>query len=297
VPDFALLCTTDYFAMPEGESHASSRAMLDEARLILADAGIDTARLEAEVLLAHACGVSRAALMAGLNVDVHPADEFRRMIARRAAREPVAYIIGRKEFFSLDFEVTPAVLIPRPETETLVEAALKFLATRLEPRVLDIGTGSGAIAIAIAANAFEARIKATDISKEALEVALRNAIRHRCDDRIDLIAADLFPADDSRFDLIVSNPPYVAGADLETLQPEIRLHEPRQALVDGGDGLGFYRRIAAESRPRLNPDGAVMVEIGAGQVSEVEALFRRAGFSNIDAIRDLAGIERVVIAK
>jgi release factor glutamine methyltransferase len=283
--------------MPDRESSASSRAMLDEACLILADVGIDTARLDAEVLLAHACGVSRAALIAGLNVDADAAGEFRRLIARRATRAPLAYIIGRKEFFSLDFEVTPAVLIPRPETETLAAAALEFLAARRDPRVLDIGTGSGAIAIAIAANAPAAKIIATDISEEALQVARRNAIRHRCADRIDFIAADLFPDSASRFDLIVSNPPYVAEADLETLQPEIRLYEPRVALAFGVDGLDLFRRIATASRSRLNPDGAVMVEIGAGQATEVEALFRRAGFSNIDAIRDLARIDRVIRAQ
>jgi release factor glutamine methyltransferase len=145
-------------------------------------------------------------------------------------------------------------------------------------------------------NAPDARITATDISKEALEIAYRNAIRHRCEDRIDFVRADLFPDGDSRFDLIVSNPPYVAETDLDTLQPEIRLYEPRQALVAAGDGLEFYRRIAAGCRSRLNPDGAVMVEIGAGQAFSVEALFRRAGFSNIDAVRDLAGIERVIRA-
>jgi release factor glutamine methyltransferase len=281
----------------ENGATSSSRAILEDGCLILAAAGIDTARLDAEVLLAHACGVSRGSLMAGLSIDADGAENFRHMIARRAARAPLAYIIGRKEFFSLDFEVTPAVLIPRPETETLVEAALRFLAMRPEARILDIGTGSGAIAIAVAANAPEARIKATDISKEALEVARRNAIRHRCEDRIEFVAADLFPNDDSRFDLIVSNPPYIAEADLDALQPEIRLHEPRHALAAGSDGLDFYRRIAVESRSRLNRDGAVMVEIGAGQGCEVAALFRRAGFSNIDAVADLARIERVISAR
>jgi release factor glutamine methyltransferase len=284
--------------MREAETASTSRAMLDGGCRVLAAAAIDTARLDAEVLLAHACGVSRGSLMAGLaNVDADAANKFRHMIARRALREPLAYIIGRKEFFSLDFEVTPRVLIPRPETETLVEAALEFLATRHQARVLDIGTGSGAIAIAIAVNAPAARIIATDISKEALEVAHRNAIRHRCEDRIEFVTADLFPDGSSRFDLLVSNPPYVAEADVEGLQPEIRLHEPRHALAAGNDGLDFYRRIAAESGSRLNPDGAVMVEIGAGQRPSVEALFRRAGFSNIDAVRDLARIERVIRVK
>lgn len=276
--------------------------MTEEGAHLLTAAGIETARLDAEVLLAHACGISRATLLAGFDVDARAAEKFRRMIARRAAREPLAYIVGSKEFFSLDFEVTPAVLIPRPETETLVESALKFLSAKpgahaLDMNVLDIGTGSGAIAIAIAANAPKVRIKATDISKEALEVARRNATRHRCDDRVDFIDANLFPDPVSRFDLIVSNPPYVAEADLETLQPEIRLHEPRVALVFGADGIEMYRRIAAHSQSHLNPGGAVMVEIGAGQAAAVEALFRRAGFSNIDAIRDLAGIQRVVCAR
>src|SRR5271166_1187084 len=199
--------------------------MLEEARRALAVAGVDTARLDAEVLLARACGIPRAMLLAGtpqLTPDV--IRKFRRMVARRATHEPLAYIIGRKEFFSLDFEVTAAVLIPRPDTETLVEAALKFLTTREQARILDIGTGSGAMAVALAMNAPDARIVATDISEDALEVARHNAMRHRCEDRIELVRADLFPKDDSRFDLIVSNPPYIADDDLDSLQPEIRLH-------------------------------------------------------------------------
>jgi release factor glutamine methyltransferase len=284
--------------MREAGAGASSRTMLEEARRALAVAKVDSARLDAEVLLARACGIPRAMLLAGVpQLAPELIRRFRRMVARRAAHEPLAYIIGRKEFFSLDFEVTPAVLIPRPDTETLVEAALKFLATREQARILDIGTGSGAITIALAMNALDARIVATDISEDALEVARHNAIRHRCEDRIEFVRADLFPEGDSRFDLIVSNPPYIADSDLETLQPEIRLHEPRLALAAGPDGLAFYRRIAAECRAHLNSDGAVMVEIGAGQAFAVEALFRRAGFSNIDAIRDLARVERVIVVK
>jgi release factor glutamine methyltransferase len=284
--------------MREAETVTTSRTMLEEARRALAVAGVDGARLDAEVLLARACGIPRAILLAGtpqLAPDI--IKKFRRMVARRAAHEPLAYIIGHKEFFSLDFEVTSAVLIPRPDTETLVEAALNFSALREQPRILDIGTGSGAIAVALAMNALDARIVATDISGDALEVAHHTAIRHRCEDRIAFVRADLFPDGDSHFDLIASNPPYIADADVETLQPEIRLHEPRLALVAGPDGLEFYRRIAAECRSRLNSDGAVLVEIGAGEAFAVEALFRRAGFSNIDAIRDLAGIERVIAAR
>ena len=275
----------------------TSRELLEEACAALTKAGIESARLDAELLLAHATGVPRVSLLAGVTVDTDAEAAFRRMIERRIAREPLAYILGHKEFYSLDFEVTSAVLIPRPETETLVEAALEFLRPHREPRVLDVGTGSGAIAIAIAVNAPNVKIKATDISQAALEVARRNGIRHRCEDRVEFIVADLFPDRDSRFDLIVSNPPYVAEADLETLQPEIRLHEPRLAVTDGDDGLAFYRRIASDAPSRLKPDRAVMVEVGAGQAIEVAALFRRVGFSKIDAIRDLAGIERVVRAR
>jgi release factor glutamine methyltransferase len=272
--------------------------MLAEARRALAVAKVENAHLDAEVLLARACGVSRAMLMTeAVRLNPEIIRKFRRMVARRAEHEPLAYIIGRKEFFSLDFEVTPAVLIPRPETETLVEESLKFLAPRESPRVLDIGTGSGAVAVGIAMNAMDAHLVATDISEAALEVARHNAIRHRCEDRIDFVHADLFPEGDARFDLIVSNPPYIADTDLEALQPEIRLHEPRLALTAGPEGLDFYRRIAAECHSRLNPAGAVMVEIGAGQAYGVEALFRNAGFSNIDAVRDLARIDRVISAR
>lgn len=284
--------------MRQSEAASSLRALIEEGCRILAAAGIDTARLDAEILLAHAGSSSRSSIVTGTAQLTAPAiRKFREMIQHRASREPIAYIIGGKEFFSLDFEVNRGVLIPRPETEALVEAALKFIATRSQARVLDIGTGSGAIAIAVAVNAPHAQIVATDISKAALEVARRNAVRNRCEDRIEFVDADVFPDRQSPFDLILSNPPYVAESVLPTLEPEIRQYEPRIALTDGADGRAFYRRIATDSPKCLKPDGAVMVEIGAGQRPAVEALFRRAGFSNIDAVADLASIDRVVIAK
>lgn len=275
----------------------STTDILEAASEILRHAGIEDARLDAEVMLAEACGVSRAEVLARRAAPNDALERFRAMVSRRAAREPIAYIIGHKEFFSLDFEVTPAVLIPRPETETLVEAALEFVATHRTASVLDIGTGSGAIAVAIAVNAPYVRVIATDISDAALQLARRNAMRHRCADRINFVQADLFPSATPKFDLIVSNPPYIPSASIAALDPEIARHEPRGALNGGPDGLAFYRRIAAGARQHLVDDGVVMVEVGAGQAGEVAGLFRRAQFGKIDTVRDLAGIDRVVSAQ
>jgi release factor glutamine methyltransferase len=272
--------------------------LLDGAADALRRAGTETARLDAEVMLAVACGRSRAEVLSGAAVPGPDARaRFRAMLTRRAEREPLAYIVGHKEFFSLDFEVTPAVLIPRPETETLVEAALKFVAAHPQAHVLDIGTGSGAIAVAIAANAPRARLTATDISESALDVARRNAASHRCAERIDFVRADLFPPARSKFDLIISNPPYIPSAAIAALEPEIERYEPRAALDGGIDGLRCYRTIAAGATRHLASGGAVMVEVGAGQAAGVVALFPRAQFSKIDTVRDLAGIERVVRAQ
>ncbi len=276
---------------------ASTAEIVVWAAGMLRDAGIETARLDAEVMLAEACGQARSWL---ITRSAAPTAEqmarFREMLSRRARREPVAYIVGHREFYSLDFEVNAHVLVPRPETETLVDEALKFLATRPSGRVLDLGTGSGAVAIAIAAHAPLASVIATDISREALEIARHNAGRLGCAERIEFILADLFPPSAPPFDLIVSNPPYIPDSAIDALDPEVWFYEPRRALNGGEDGLAFYRRIAADARKHLAEGGAVMVEIGAGQAREVEAIFGVAGFGRIDAVRDLAEIERVVRA-
>jgi release factor glutamine methyltransferase len=278
------------------------RVIIDTASRRLERAGVETARLDAVVLLAAAAGVERAAVAAG-SLATTPAmlARFEQFVARRAAREPVAYIVGRKEFFSLEFEVTPAVLIPRPETETLVSAALEFIAMRATARVLDLGTGSGAIAIAIAVTAPRTTIVATDLSDAALAVGRRNAERHRVAGRIEFRRADLFGVLDlgaklGRFDLIVSNPPYIDDAALEGLAPEILGYEPRAALAGGRDGLDSYRRIAADAREHLNPGGAAMVEVGAGRAAAVAALFADAGMRAGGMINDLAGVARLVVA-
>ena len=220
---------------------------------------------------------------------------FERMVGRRTAREPLAYIVGHREFYSLEFVVRPGVLIPRPETETVVEAALGFLRERPAAKVLDIGTGSGAIAIAMAANAPEAQIVAIDISKVSLEVARENARRHGCAGRIAFVEAD-YAALDARalpfasFDLIVSNPPYITEAELPALAPEVRDFEPRLALDGGVDGMEFYRKIAAGLARWLAPEGEVILEVGAGQAEAVEAII-------VDAMRIEAGsVAAVTIA-
>jgi len=280
-----------------------TRRMLDDAAAILARAGVESPRLDAELILAEAAHTSRARLIAGMAViDDSIRRRFARMLDRRAAREPLAYILGHKEFYSLELEISPAVLIPRPGTEALVTAALSFLKSMTEPRVLDIGTGSGAIAIAIAANAPGARVVATDISADAIAIAERNADRLVLHSRIEFHRADCFDTSGDgpplgRFDLIASNPPYIRDGEIDRLQPEVSRYEPRVALAGGADGMSFYRRIVNESRDYLVPGGAVMVEIGEGQSAPVMTMFRAAGFANTTVLNDLGGMLRVVIAR
>jgi release factor glutamine methyltransferase len=224
------------------------------------------------------------------------------MVARRANREPLACIVGHKEFYSLDLEVTHAVLIPRPETEILVAAAIETLSSRREASVLDIGTGSGAIAIAIAANAPNARVIATDVSVDALAVAKRNVSRSNLGGRIGLVQADCFKlSSDSlelgEFDLIVSNPPYIEDSSIADLELEIRAFEPHLALSGGPDGLDFYRQIAAGARGHLNPGGELIVEVGAGHSDDVIEIFERFGLRRISVLNDFAGLPRVVCAR
>jgi release factor glutamine methyltransferase len=293
------------------------RALLDAAIERLAEAQVENPRLDAELLLAEAAGVSREALYAGVvAINDFAATRYAALLGRRTGREPLAYILGRKEFYSIELEVSPAVLIPRPETEIVVGAALEFLTTNPNSRVLDMGTGSGAIAVAIGVNAPQTRIVATDISVAALATAKRNARRWltvtesgdfdrastlpKCS-RIDLRHADCFEVLDGgpmlrRFDLIISNPPYVRDAEIELLQPEVSRYEPRIALAGGGDGMDFYRRIVRGLHDHIAPTGAVIVEVGDGQSNAVTKLFREAGLDRMAVLRDLSGAPRVVRA-
>ena len=256
----------------------------------------DSPALDAEILLAHVLGRPRAFLRAHADDAVARADHdrFRSLLARRLAGEPVAYLTGRRGFWSLDLEVDPGVLVPRPETELLVEAALDALADRPAPQVLDLGVGSGAIAIAIAVEMPSARVTAVDASAAALEVARRNAVRAGVEN-IEFLQGDWFqPLAGRRFDAIVANPPYLAANDPHL--PALA-HEPAGALVAGPTGLEALEKIAAGAPERLRPGGIVILEHGSGQGAAVRVMCARAGLQAIQTRRDLAGHERATLAR
>lgn len=262
--------------------------------------GIPSARLDAELLVGHALSLDRVKLYLDLDRPLAP-DELARvraLVVRRRKREPIAYILGEREFYRRRFEVTPAVLIPRPDTETLIERALALLPKDSTARVLDLCTGSGAIAVTIAAERPEVHVTATDLSPAALEVARRNAERLGVAERCKLVEGDLFaplPAE-ARFELIAANPPYIPEPDIQGLQPEIAQYEPRLALASGSDGLAHLKRLCDSALPFLAPGGFLLFELGLGQAGQVAQWLRDQGFVNVAAHKDLGGIERVVEA-
>lgn len=259
-----------------------------------------TANRDAELLLLHTLQVSRVTLIA------HPGDElsasqrsaYEDNVARRLRHEPIQYITGHQEFYGLNLHVTPAVLIPRPETEHLVEATLQRLPANYPLKIADIGTGSGAIAIALAAHLPEAAITALDISPEALAIAITNAREHNLASRIRFLQSDLLSALDQEpetFDAIVSNPPYVAEADRDTLHPQVRKYEPAGALFAGETGLDIYRRLIPEAYSALKPNGLLALEIGHDQQAAIASLLK--AWHNLSFIEDLQQIPRVVLAQ
>jgi release factor glutamine methyltransferase len=235
-----------------------------------------------------------ARLLARKAIDAAAFDAF---IARREKREPVAYILGRKEFWSLELEVTPAVLIPRPDTETVVEAALAELKQHPPSRILDLGTGSGAIILALLSEWPHATGLAVDRSAEALAVAHRNARRHRLVERIVFREGDWAEGIAERFALVVSNPPYIADDEFATLDPDVRDHEPASALKAGPQGLDAYARIAAALPALLTANGRAVIEIGHAQAAPVAALFTKSGLEVVRIVKDLAAHDRVVVAR
>jgi release factor glutamine methyltransferase len=261
-------------------------------------AGIEDPRLDAELLLAAATGWDRAALAANPEAEIPSASarRFGEMVRRRLRREPVAYILGRKGFRHIELAVDPRVLIPRPETELLVELALE-----LGPgSVLDVGTGSGAVALAVADELPECAVTATDTSPAALEVALANAERLGLSERVRLVPGTVPGGEE--FDLILANLPYVAEPDWASLQPEVTEWEPREALLASPDGLDAIRALISErgralSRMPAQTSTALALEVGEGQADTVGELMRKAGFGDIGVRKDLAGIDRVVVGR
>ncbi len=263
---------------------------------VLKRQGINSPRLDAEVLLAHVLEISRAQLYAQFHRGLKPTqlEAYRGWVERRAEHEPVAYILGYKEFYGLDFYVDGRVLIPRPETELLVEKALEIAAGTLA----DIGTGSGAIAVSLAFHLPKALVYATDISEEALVVADLNCRRHAVQGRVRLLKGDLLAPLPESVDLIVANLPYVSKAEFDELSLDIVAYEPRLALDGGPDGLTHIRRFLAQAGRYLRPRGSLLLEIGAGQSPAVGGLVTRyLPGSKMEVIEDYAGLERVVIVR
>jgi release factor glutamine methyltransferase len=258
----------------------------------------ERARMDAELLMLHMLGKDRAWLMTHLK-DEFPCDLIRRygeLLLQRYNGEPIQYITGETEFYGLPFRVTPDVLIPRPETEHLVEKVLALAANFLAPRIVDVGTGSGCIAIALAHKLPHAAVTAIDLSAAALAVAEENAKRNGV--AIRFLEGDLLtPVADERFEIVVSNPPYVPATDRATLAVEVREYEPSLALFAGDDGLEVYRRLIHAAFDALIPGGFVVLEIGCGQSAAITELLARSGFEQIEFVPDLQGISRVACAQ
>lgn len=267
--------------------------------------GCENARLDAEILLSHARGCQRIQLYTDYNCPLKPEERaiMRELVVRRATLEPVAYLVGFREFFSLDFEVKSGVLIPRPDTETLVlqllELAKEHSATS-KVRILELCTGSACIAVATAVNCKQATVKTIEIDLHVVAVANRNVAKHSVEDRVTVVQGDLFEplAPGEKFEIIATNPPYVTSGELTTLQPDVRLHEPHLALDGGVDGLDLVRKIVARANQFLVSTGAILIEISSEQAQTVVDLFADTGcFEPAEIARDLGGLSRVVWAR
>ncbi|MDF1717184.1 MAG: peptide chain release factor N(5)-glutamine methyltransferase [Antarcticimicrobium sp.] len=277
--------------MSGGQTAAQAMAA---AAARLRAAGVDDPARDARVLLAHAARIeaARVTLIAPEDLEPEIAERYEQLISLRAIRVPVSHLVGEREFYGRRFKVSGDVLDPRPETETLIEAALA------DPfsRVLDLGVGSGCILVTLLAERSEATGLGVDISEAACLQASANAVLHRVQARAEIEQSDWFSNVAGRFDLIVSNPPYIAAGEMAGLADEVRRHEPALALTDGGDGLGAYRAIAAHVAGHLEPGGRLLVEIGPTQAEAVAAILTAAGLSDTGVVQDLDGRDRVVCA-
>ncbi len=260
--------------------------------------GIEESKRNAELLLCRILGCDKLYLYLNFErpLTAEEISGLRELVRRRGSREPVQYIIGNVEFYGLEFKVNGSVLIPRPETEILVEAVINDSKEK-KCRILDIGTGSGNIAVALAVNMPYSEITAIDISAEALLLASENAAANKCLDRINFIEADIFTECSElikKFDIIVANPPYISEMEFSILQPELRIYEPKSALSDNSDGLSFYRRIAVIADKLFEGKGKVYFELGAGQAEEVYRILSLNGFLNINMVKDYQHIQRII---
>ena len=250
---------------------------------------VESPRLQTELLLAYLLKMPRMKLYLNFDRVLLPVeiDSLRELIKRRGQREPLQHIVGSTSFCGYEISVTRNALIPRPETELLAELGWKFLLERQTPTALDFGTGSGCIAIALAAKCPNAKITALDVSADALALAKQNALQNQAAERIEFLLGDGFAAlaGKTQFDLLMSNPPYIASAEIETLDPEVKDFDPRGALDGGADGLDFYRRLAAEAKPFLKPDGKIMLEFGDGQADDIKKILDNEKWI-VEAIQD-----------
>jgi release factor glutamine methyltransferase len=275
---------------------------LEKAEALLKRERISTPRLDAEVLLCHAIGKDKHYLYKnpGKLLNDNENDLFQVLVERRRGREPVAYIVGKKEFWSLDLEVTREVLIPRPDTEVVIEETLRISdeLNKENLRILDVGTGSGAISIALATQLKDSTIVAVDSSMEALRIARRNAEKYEMGERIHFLCGNLLKPLSEKFDIVVSNPPYVSEAEFERLPDEIRKFEPKGALVSGKDGTECYRELVEDAKYLLESGGWLVMEMGWGQAEAIGEIIRTDGsYGDVLFRRDLGGRKRVVSAR
>lgn len=289
-------------AAPAAQPAWTVRKVLEWTTQHLQKHGSETPRLDAEVLLAHARKCRRIALYTDYDQPLSDAvrAQMRELVQRRANAEPVAYLVGHREFFSLDFAVTSDVLIPRPDTETLVLEVISLVKGKPAPRVLDLCTGSGCIAVSVAKNCPATKVTATDLSAAALTIARKNVETHQVGDRVELRQGDLFapvPPGET-FDVVASNPPYIPTAEIETLSGDVRRHEPRLALDGGADGLDLLRKILSEAPRFLVPGGWLLVEFSPEQEERLSELAQnRAEYAEVRVQKDLAGQARVLLAR
>jgi len=262
----------------------------------LGDRDVENPRLNAEHLLAHALGLKRMELYLQFDRPLGETERapLRDLVKRRGTREPLQHVLGTAEFHGRTFASDKRALIPRPETEQLVEIALEIAKTKASPRILDIGTGSGVIALTLALEIHSAEVQAIDISAEALELAAENTSRHQLTDRVTFDQANLLPPDDTKFDLIIANLPYIPAAEIATLSPEVR-HDPVTALDGGADGLDLIRRLIESAPAHLTPGGTLLLEIGAGQADAVNVLLSARKFRDISLRPDYSNIPRFAV--